>query len=114
MNNIFEELIEGNFIILKKVVEDDAPDIFEWRSGASGKFLRHPDNYNIQSQIDWIRSRGSSEINYIIYEKKTQLKVGMISIYDVDFSDKVANVGRLLLAEKYLKKIDRMVLVIPQ
>ena len=104
MQNRFDNLIEGEFIILKKVEIEDASDIYNWRTSESGKFLRHPLNYCIESQIEWIRNRETSEINYIIHSKKSMNKVGMIGIYDVNFSDKVANVGRLLLSELYLKK----------
>lgn len=100
----FASLITGKNIILKKVVLNDAQDIYRWRSSTSGKYLNHPLNYNLDTQIEWIKSRDSSEINYIIYSNKTNEKVGMISIYDVNNNNKVADVGRLLLDEQYLHK----------
>ncbi len=104
MENRFEKTIRGQFVILKKVTIDDAEDIYSWRTSESGKFLRHPDNYSVESQIDWIKYRGDNEINYIIYSKEKDKKVGMIAIYDINENDKVANVGRLLLSEEYLHK----------
>ena len=104
MENKFQETIEGRHIILQKAVTEDAQDIFKWRSGTSGKFLRQPENYSVQTQIEWITSRGDNEINYIISDKKTSEKVGTIGIYEVNDADKVANVGRLLLDDKYLTK----------
>lgn len=100
----FENIIEGEFITLRKVILDDASDIYRWRSSESGKYLRHTPNYSLESQIDWIKNRPNSEINYIIYQKSSQTKVGMIAIYDVNTDDLVTDVGRLLLAEEYLKK----------
>jgi diamine N-acetyltransferase len=104
MPEVFKKLLEGDFIFLRKVEETDAQDIFEWRTSSSGKFLRQPDNYSVNLQIEWIKSRSDNEINYIIYSKSESKKVGMISIYDVNFADKVTDVGRLLLEESYLKK----------
>lgn len=104
MENRFEETIEGQFVILNKVTIEDAKDIYLWRTSESGKYLRHPDNYSIESQTEWIKSRNNYEVNYIICSKETGNKVGMISIYDVNEKDKVANVGRLLLSEEFLHK----------
>jgi len=100
----FRKIIEGDFIILRKVKIEDAEDIFIWRSGQSGRFLRQPEGYSVAMQQAWIKSRSDKEINYIIQDKKTLEKVGMISIYEVNTEDKVAEVGRLLLSDIYLTK----------
>jgi RimJ/RimL family protein N-acetyltransferase len=81
---------------------DDAEDIFRWRSSRSGLYLRQPEGYSIERQRDWICSRSKNEANYIIYAKDINEKIGTVGIYDVNWADKVANVGRLLLDEKYL------------
>ena len=104
MENKFLEIIDGNHIVLRKTTEHDAADIFKWRSGIAGKFLRQPDDYSVQTQRDWILSRSGNEINYIITDVTTKENVGAIGIYDVNDFDKVANVGRLLLDDIYLKK----------
>ena len=100
----FLDIIEGKHIKLRKINVNDAEDIFKWRSGKAGKFLRQPNNYSIQSQKEWTEARGSNEINYIIIDKITAQKVGSIGIYDVNTIDKVANVGRLLLDDIFLTK----------
>jgi RimJ/RimL family protein N-acetyltransferase len=100
----FDTIIEGEFITLKKVELEDASEIYKWRTSESGRFLRHPSHYSLESQIKWIKSRTDTEINFIIYSNKSMEKVGMIGIYDVNFNDKVTTVGRLLLSESYLKK----------
>ncbi len=100
----FDRTITGQHIILRKVEISDAEDIFNWRSGLSGQFMRQPDNYSIKSQEIWINSREQSEINYIILDKKTKRKVGTIGIYEVNNTDEIANVGRLLLANEFLGK----------
>ena len=100
----FQENIEGNHIILKKIGLDDAQEIYNWRSGISGRYLRQPEGYSLSSQEDWIKSRSSNEINYVIFDKITNKKVGTIGIYEVNRIDKVANVGRLLLSDEHLGK----------
>jgi RimJ/RimL family protein N-acetyltransferase len=104
MKSKFQENINAHFVTIMKVTVEDAEIIFKWRKSESGNYLRHPDNYSIESQINWIKSRDNNEINYIISSKESKKKVGTIAIYDVNKNDKVANVGRLLLAEEYLHK----------
>ena len=100
----YSDILEGEFVTLKKVELQDALDIYTWRTSRSGRYLQHPSNYSVESQQEWIRNRSAAEINYIIYPKKLQTKVGMIGIYDVRSHDLVADVGRLLLSEEYLQK----------
>lgn len=100
----FKTFLEGKYIQLRQVEPADAADIYKWRSGVAGRYLRQPANYSVMSQEAWINSRGSGEINYIILDRHTGQKVGFIAIYDVNEADGVANVGRLLLDEVYLSK----------
>ena len=100
----FSKIMTGDFIILSKVKIDDAHDIFNWRSGISGRFLHNSEGYSVDLQEAWIQSRTDKEINYIIQDKQTLEKVGMVSIYNVNNNDKVAEVGRLLLSDVYLNK----------
>lgn len=104
MDNTFAETITGNHIILRKVELADAADIYKWRTGKGGVFLRQPDGYSVAMQESWIKSRGPGEINYVITDKKTSEKVGTIGIYEVNHADKTANVGRLIIKDEYLSK----------
>ena len=103
MEIVFESQISGEFVLLRKSTLEDAHFIFDLRDSISGKFLRRPRRYDLKSQMEWMTNRPNNEINYVILDKSTQIRVGTISIYDVNVQDKVANVGRLLLEETYLK-----------
>jgi RimJ/RimL family protein N-acetyltransferase len=94
--------LEGDFIVLRKVTVDDAEKIYTWRTSESGAFLNQPEGYSVEMQQQWIKTRGANEINYIIESKSTQQSVGMIAIVDIDEQNKKAEVGRLLLDEKFL------------
>lgn len=100
----FQNTIIGNHIILRKIDVNDAADVFKWRSGPSGRYMRQPVNYSLKSQEDWIKSRTEKEINYIILDKKTMEKVGTIGIYNLNEEDKISSVGRLLLNEVFFEK----------
>lgn len=97
----FENTIQGEYIVLRKTTVEDATDIYTWRTGTGGQFMRQPLNYSVQSQEEWIKSRGNKEINYIILDKQSGKKVGTIGIYDLNVEDQVCNVGRLMIAEEY-------------
>jgi RimJ/RimL family protein N-acetyltransferase len=98
----FNDIIIGKYIILKKMGLDDALDVYNWRTSVSGNFMRQPEEYSLDSQLNWIKCRSEYEINYIIFDRITNKKVGTIGIYDVNCFDKITNVGRLLLGDEYL------------
>ena len=96
--------IEGDFITLREITLEDAEIIFHWRTGPSGEFMNQLDGYNLQMQINWMKTRSDNEINYIIIDKKNKEKVGMVAIVGISKQDKNAEIGRLLLAPEFLKK----------
>jgi RimJ/RimL family protein N-acetyltransferase len=102
MENRFKDTLTGNHIVLRKANEEDAEDMYKWRSSYSGRYMRVSPDFSVENQRKWIRSRGPQEINYIIIDKKTNESVGAISILDVNDADKIASVGRLLLDDRYL------------
>ncbi len=104
METMFKNTLVGKHAVLRKVLIADAEDIYKWRTGSGGVFLRQPDNYSIKMQEDWIRNRTENEINYIITDMVTHEKVGTIGIYEVNKNDKVANIGRLIIKDEYLTK----------
>ena len=101
---VANKIIEGQFIRLKAISEDDALEVYRWRTSESGMYLNQPSGYDVESQRQWIKNKAhsESEINFIIYSKESNEKVGMISILDIDNKNKRAEVGRLLLDVKYL------------
>jgi len=101
MKHKFVTTVGGEFIDLQKVTVDDAEFIYELRTSKGAQYLNQPPNYSISNQREWIEKRTADEINYIIYSKDGE-RVGMVSIYDCDWSNRVSNVGRLLLKEQFI------------
>jgi len=104
MNIDMNEIIVGEFIELIPINQDDAEIIYKWRNGLSGKFMNQPDGYSVEMQRIWMKTRPNSEINYMIVDKMTRHKVGMIAIVGISIQDRNAEIGRLLLAPEYLQK----------
>ena len=107
-NNIMDinqaKILTGEFIELREITEDDAEVIYQWRTGPSGEYMNQPDGYSIEMQKAWMTGRPDNEINYMIIDKKSGTKVGMIGIVAISVQDKNAEIGRLLLAPEYLKR----------
>lgn len=98
------QIISGEFIELKEITPGDSEIIFNWRTGSSGNFMNQPDGYSLQMQNQWIANRPGNEINYMISDKASGAKVGMIAIVGISEQDKNAEIGRLLLGPEFLGK----------
>ena len=98
-----EQKIDGEFIELHEITLADAELIYAWRTSDSGRFMNQPDGYSLGMQSRWMMTRPDSEINFLIYSKKLEKKVGMIAIVGISEQDQNAEVGRLLLAPEFLK-----------
>lgn len=103
-NHKFPVIIQGEFIVLSKVMEQDAQFIYDLRTSKSAEYLNCPEGYTIEMQLKWQERRTGYEVNYIIYDSVGALKVGMVSIYDCDWDNGVSNVGRLLLRDQFVHK----------
>jgi len=99
----FPDSIQGEFITLAKIQLADAEYIYNLRISESAKYLNCPAGYCIDMQKKWQESRTYNEVNYLILNHKVD-EVGMVSIYDCDWINKVSNVGRLLLEDQYVHK----------
>jgi RimJ/RimL family protein N-acetyltransferase len=97
----FPQIITGEFVDLRKATLLDASFIVELRTSKGAEYLNQPPHYGLESQIRWQVLRPDTEANYIITDKLGR-DVGMISIYDCDWANKVSNVGRLLLKEEFI------------
>lgn len=104
LNHKFPFLISGEFITLRKMILGDAELIYKWRTSKVAKYLNRPENYTIESQIQWMNNRTDKEANYIIVRNDLHEKIGMVAILDINWNDKVGSVGRLLLDEQYVKR----------
>lgn len=92
---VYEQLIQGHFISLRSVEENDAEIILKWRIDENiSKYLNKVDN-DIEKQKNWIREQRSREGDYyflIIDNEKNP--VGTISLYNIDYEKKEGLFGR--------------------
>ncbi|MBU3616732.1 GNAT family N-acetyltransferase [Polynucleobacter sp. JS-Polo-80-F4] len=93
---------EGRWINLRLIKESDASITLKWRLKDRARFLNSGSSTE-KEQADWIKSRPSTEFNYII-ELKTGAPVGMLSLIDVDTKNLHAQTARFLIGEEDLVK----------
>lgn len=105
MDDISEKKLgneEGRWINLRLIKESDASITLKWRLKDRAKFLNSGSSTE-KEQANWIKSRPSTEFNYII-ELKSGTPVGMLSLIDVDTKNLHAETARFLIGEEDLVK----------
>jgi diamine N-acetyltransferase len=105
MDDISEKKLgneEGRWINLRLIKESDALITLKWRLKDRAKFLNSGSSTE-KEQANWIKSRPSTEFNYII-ELKSGAPVGMLSLIDVDTKNLHAETARFLIGEEDLVK----------
>jgi diamine N-acetyltransferase len=98
------EILEGEFVVLRKMTVADAEVIYNWRISDSGGLMTQPANYSLEYQKKWMLALPSNEINYLIICANTQKPLGTIAIVTISELHQNAEIGRFLLAPEYLKK----------
>ena len=92
------KILIRKFINLRLIQISDAYITLKWRNSNQAKYLNKGAN-TVEEQKQWIKSRPTNELNYII-ETKKEIPVGMISLINIDFTNKTAAPGRFLIGEK--------------
>jgi RimJ/RimL family protein N-acetyltransferase len=90
--------LEGEFVILRPLVVDDAPLTLSWRQGTRAANLNAAPQ-TVEQQAKWIASRPASEYNFII-ELNNGRPVGMASLTGIDATHRHAEPGRFLIGDE--------------
>lgn len=91
-------VLEGEYVNLRRLQVDDAELTFYWRHEQRAKYLNQGAS-SVEQQAAWIASRPSSEYNFII-ELKSGIKVGMLSLTGIDRGNRHAEPGRFLIGNE--------------
>ena len=90
--------IHGQFVNLRPLSVDDAARTLVWRSSPRA-FLLNRGAQTLEEQHQWIASRPSSELNFVI-ELKDRKPVGMLSLIDIDLTHRRAESARFLIGDE--------------
>lgn len=91
--------IEGSFVHLRLMNDDDADRTFKWRNLERAKFLGGVPE-SLDAQKSWIKSRPNNEINFIIELKHNSMGIGMLSLVEIDSKNRHAQSARFLIGEE--------------
>ena len=93
-------LVAGKYIRLRILEPSDAAITLKWRLSERA-FLLNKGAETVAQQEQWILSRPSSELNFII-ELISGEAVGMISLIQINTTNKNAEAARFLIGEEAL------------
>ena len=96
------QVLEGEFVNLRPLQVDDTELTFRWRQAQRAKFL-NAGAATVEQQATWIAGRPMSEYNFII-ELKNRHPVGMLSLTDIDATNRHGEPGRFLIGDEETAK----------
>ncbi len=94
--------IEGEVVNLRPLAASDAALTYQWRHAARARLLNMGAS-SVEQQENWIKSRPSSEYNFLI-ELKDGRAIGMLSLVGIDARNRHAETGRFLIGDEEAAK----------
>lgn len=92
------DTLYGEFVNLRPLAVSDAAITLAWRTAHRARFL-NAGAMSVEEQAAWIANRPKSEYNYIIEVKSCQA-IGMLSLIDIDLSNRHGEPSRFLIGDE--------------
>ncbi len=90
-------------IKFKKLNVEDAKLVLDWRTSKRvTSFMNSDIDYNLSNQIHWINETQQSNENYYWIIEINDVKIGLISLTNLNFNQKTASWGYYIGDENYL------------
>lgn len=97
--------IEGNKVYLTSITDDDLQDFVRWRNSdlARAHYI-YRGVFTVEGQKAWIESQVDTgkAIQYIIWNKADDKKIGCVYIQNIDYINKKGEYGIFIGEEEYL------------
>ncbi len=95
------EIIYGERIYLRKMIEDDASFIVEWRNDPEiKKWMFNQEELTIEKHLEWYKKQNASKrIDYIICDTKNNQCIGTVNFINIKGSQ--AEAGKMLGNKNY-------------
>jgi len=90
--------LTGQFVDLRPINASDAEITLSWRLSGRSRHLNAVSG-DLESQLNWIANRPESDFDFIII-LKNGLRVGMVSLTEIDMVNKNAVPGRFLIGDE--------------
>jgi RimJ/RimL family protein N-acetyltransferase len=89
-------ILQGNGLVLRPLVPDDAAMTLAWRQGERAQYL-NAGAQTVEQQWAWIHAH-QHEANFVIWHPDPPRPIGTISLYNVDARKQTGDLGREMLA----------------
>lgn len=99
------KVINGNLVYLTPMSYDDCEDFLRWRNSDFIKsFFIYRKDITVEEQKNWIREKVETGLvlQYIIWDKQANKKIGCVYIQNVDRESKNAEFGILIGEQEYV------------
>lgn len=107
----FNKSIEGKYISMRCVREEDAAFIVRLRNDENKNQYVNPVSEDISLQVQWIRKQISRDNDYyFIFSDKSSSSLGLCSVYDINPDDHTAAFGRWISWGNALQNVESAVL----
>ena len=97
--------LEGNKIFLTPIEDKDLEDFVRWRNSdlVRERYIYRGD-FTVEGQKAWIRSHVETgeAVQFIIWDKLDNKRVGCVYIQDIDYTNKKGEYGIFIGEEEYL------------
>lgn len=97
--------LEGNLIFLTPITYDDCEDFVRWRNSdiVKSRFI-YRGELTVADQRNWIKNKVETGqvVQFIIWDKKDNKKIGCVYFQDIDEVNKKCEYGILIGEEDYL------------
>jgi RimJ/RimL family protein N-acetyltransferase len=90
--------LAGEFVVLRRLVVEDAAMTHRWRLGARARLLNGA-AASVEDQARWIAARPDNEVNYVI-ELVDGPAIGMLSLVNIDLANRRAESARFLIGDE--------------
>ncbi len=97
-------MVAGNQIELKPIDEGDLEQLRSWRNSYAEQFFTHDYITKQQQRIWYEHYQQNFTDNMFMIQLKDGTKIGSIALYNINLSDRTANIGRILILEDYQGK----------
>lgn len=97
-----DETLTGEFVNLRPLRVEDAALTLRWRRAERARLLNRGAE-TVEQQACWIAARGPNERNFII-ETKQARPIGMLSLGNIDRTQRRAEPGRFLIGDEAAAK----------
>lgn len=95
----------GEIVYLRPLTADDLPATRQWRN-QTRQWFKNPATITPEQHQQWYVDycRRSEDAVFVVIETASELPVGQVSVYDIDWQQRQAEVGRFVISPDHARR----------